>query len=118
LALHIGPVYMRFKRLLFLMPPIQVALTRQASVPSPLADNMKQSSGESVILVTLKVLIIFLVGDLMGYLFISHSKIAFAGGLILGVILQAFIPPRSGWKQFATMMAIALLIGMTRSFLS
>jgi hypothetical protein len=82
---------------------------------SPLDEEMRESSGASVISVALKVLIIFLTGDLMGYLFIAHSKIAFASGLILGVLLQAFIPPKGGWKQIAAMTAIALLIGITRS---
>lgn len=76
----------------------------------------KTNQDSSVMLAVVKVLVIFLAGDLLGYLFPLHAKVAFAGGLVLGVILQAFIPPKGDWKQIAVLTVIVLVLGIARSF--
>lgn len=79
---------------------------------------VKANQDSTVMGVAVKVLVIFLAGDLLGYMFPLHAKVAFAGGLVLGVILQALIPPKGDWKQIAAMTGIALVLGIVRSFLS
>jgi len=76
----------------------------------------KAYQSPSVMAVAVKVLVIFTPADLLGYLFPLHAKVAFTGGLVLGAILQAFIPPKADWKQTVVIAAIALVTGITRSF--
>jgi hypothetical protein len=76
----------------------------------------KTYQSPSVMALVAKALLIFTAGDLFGYLFPLHAKVAFTAGLVLGAILQAFIPPKGDWKQTAVIAAIALVTGITRSF--
>ena len=64
----------------------------------------------------IRVIIVFVCGDLATYISAAHPNVAFTGGALLGVVLQAFVPQRSGWKQTALIALVVLMLGIVRSF--
>ena len=67
-------------------------------------------------IVIIKLAIVFVTADLAAYIVHKEQSAAFTGGLLVGVGLQALVPPRGGWKQNALIALIALAIGIVRSF--
>lgn len=78
---------------------------------------MKQNE-MSLVIVAVKVLAIFLTGDLAAYLYISHARLAFTVGLVIGVILQSIIPPRGSVKQNILLSLVAVTVGVLRFLIS
>lgn len=74
---------------------------------------MKAIMDKTLFFVPAKVLVILLAADVTCWAFPRYPNVAYALGLLLGVILQIAIPPRVAWKkQLVWMFAIVIVASL------
>src|SRR5258708_21536291 len=79
-------------------------------------DYMSEGSND-VLAGTIKLSIILFLANLFEFIFPAHAKLAFGAGILLGVILQEFVPPRSGRKRLLLLMALPFVWWGVTSFI-
>ena len=65
----------------------------------------------------LKLCVVLGVASLSEIVFSSHAKYAFSVGLMLGAIVQHFIPPRVNPKMFALFLLLTFVFAVIRAVL-
>jgi hypothetical protein len=69
----------------------------------------------STFVIMTKVIIVVGMGILSESIFEVYPIVAYEAGLLVGVLLQSVIPPRSGWKQTLILSALVFVLGQLDS---
>src|SRR5712664_226475 len=46
------------------------------------------------------------------HIFPTHAHLTFGVGIVAGVLIQHFIPPRGRWRQLYVLLALAIALGL------
>lgn len=65
-------------------------------------------------IVVVKVLLAIAPALILQAVFVSHAKLAYFGGLLVGVLLWYFVPPRGNARHLAILIACAAILGLVR----
>jgi len=68
--------------------------------------------------IVLKVLVALAPSFVLQEVFVSHPKLAYSVGLVIGAVAWYFVPPRGNVKQLLVLIGCAIILGIIRSMLA